>query len=466
MIIFGVAAAYLILFAAGFGMTMLAFRGRPRVNLAEAAGFSWLLGTGVISLSLWVGGLVFSGGQLRLAVGAIALLLLVGGCLSARSERTLFYLPRPRSLVEWSLTALLVVECAIVCYAALSHPLGWDGLLNWEIKARYAFLNNGVMPPSYYSDATRLFTHPAYPLWVPLTELWLYLCMDEAHQFWIKLLFPSYYAAGAVLLAVFSARLSGQRWIGLAAAALLFFVPCLTNMPGGAHFGYVDVPISTLYLAAIGFLLLYLQNSDFVAWRCFALSLALLPWAKMEGSVLWFIALLCAAGAIWRQRRSWSAMAWLLPGPIILLGWKIFCSAMSIVTTHEFAPVTISTIRANFSRIGWILSTILSELVETSRWSMFWVLAAAAFVYLASLYRNRQLMILLIAIVAPVGCYAGSFLFSGWPDWQNHVYTSISRLLLHVTPVTCLLIALALRPPKNAVAAMDSSKQAPALSTG
>jgi hypothetical protein len=464
MTIFGLAAAYLVLFAAGFGITMLAFRGRPRVNLAEAAGFSWLLGTGVISLALWVGGFVLSGGHLRLAVGAIALLLLVAGCLSAKSGRTRFFFPHPKSLVEWFLTALLVVQCGIMCYAALSHPLGWDGLLNWEIKARYAFLNDGVMPPSYYSDATRQFTHPAYPLWVPLTELWLYLCMDEAHQFWIKLLFPSYYAAGAVLLAVFSARLTGQRWIGLAAAALLFFVPCLTNMPGGAHFGYVDVPLSTLYLAAIGSLLLYLQNNDLVAWRCFALSLALLPWAKKEGAVLWFIALLCAAGAIWRLRRSWSAMAWLLPGPIILLGWKIFCSAMSIVTTHEFAPVTIPTIGANFSRIGWILSTVLSELAQTSRWSVFWVLAAAAFLYLVCLDRNRQLMILLLAIVAPVGCYAGSFVFSGWPDWQHHVYASISRLLLHVMPVTWLVIALALRAPKNAASTTDCSN--PALSTG
>jgi hypothetical protein len=139
---------------------------------------------------------------------------------------------------------------------------------------------------------------------------------------------------------------------------------------------------------------------------------------------------------------------------------------MSIGPTDEFAPVTISTIRANFFRTGWILSTLLRELMVTSRWSVFWILAAAAFLYLVSFYRNRQLMILSTAIVAPILCYAGTFVFSAWPDWHGHMYASISRLLLHVMPVTWLIIALALRPPASAALTANSSTKIPALSAG
>jgi len=130
-------------------------------------------------------------------------------------------LPMPRNLIEWLLTSLLLVEITVFFYVSFKHTLGWDGLLNWEIKARYAFLNGGVIPGSYYSNPGRAFSHPEYPLAIPFTELWLYLWMGEPHQFWVKTIFPLFYAAGALLLALFVTRLSTKRWPGLIVATLL-----------------------------------------------------------------------------------------------------------------------------------------------------------------------------------------------------------------------------------------------------
>ena len=73
------------------------------------------------------------------------------------------------------LGGVILVEIAILIFVSFKHTLGWDGLFNWEIKARYAFLSRGTIPAAYYSSAGRVFSHPEYPLTVPLTEVWLYL---------------------------------------------------------------------------------------------------------------------------------------------------------------------------------------------------------------------------------------------------------------------------------------------------
>jgi hypothetical protein len=341
--------------------------------------------------------------------------------------------------------------------------LGWDGLFNWEIKARYAFLNGGVMPPSYYSDPSWFVTHPGYPLWIPFTELWLYLWIGEAHQFWIKLLFPFFYASGAILLSTFATRLTGRRWIGLGAAAFLFFVPCLTNTSGGLQVGYVDIPISILYLAAIGFLLLHADTGEPSAWRFSALFLALLPWAKKEGSILWLVATVCAVVVIARRGRVWRTLVWLVPGPALMGAWKIFCHAMALAPTQEFQPMTLTTLRANLPRLEVIGRALLGEMMETGRWSIFWLIAAIAFLALFFRARKQRVVILFIAVWAPIAMYSATFIFSGWPDWYAHMNHSISRLLLHVVPLTCLAIGLAARPPNQSVVDENATEDASVL---
>jgi hypothetical protein len=445
--IVGLLAGLFTLFASGFGLSLLLFGVRARIQLPQLCALSWLFGTGLISLLLWLGGMLLSGPVLQLGVAAIALAIAACGYFAFKRRQVRLFFPRPRTPVEWLLVAVIVLQCGLMFHVALGHELGWDGLFNWEIKARYAFFNAGVMPASYYSDTTRLMTHPAYPLWVPLTELWLYLWMGEPHQFWIKLLFPIYYVAGAVLLATVASRLTGRRWIGLLAAALLFFVPCLTNTAGGVHVGYVDVPISVLYLGGIGFLLLYLQDADQAAWRCSALCIALLPWAKKEGSVLWLVAVLCAVGVLWRQRRSWSGLLWLLPGVFIMVAWRLFCVAVSLAPSEEIGSFSFTRLVERLPRLGSILFLVRGELLDMNHWSIFWPLLLLAFVALAIRAREQRSLVLFFAIAVPIAVYTWSFFFSNWPDWEAHLTASISRLLLHVMPLAWLAVALAMRPP-------------------
>src|SRR5256885_15494853 len=300
MNLLGLIAAYFTLFAAGFGIALLVMRAST-VNVVEVASLSGLFGVAVVSVLLWFGGFFLSGLALQLFVtlACVALGFLAWRIKKARPIR--FALPRPANRLEWILATLLVVELIAIFFISLKHTLGWDGLLNWEIKARYAFLNSGTLPQSYYSTPGRAFSHPEYPLAIPFTELWLYLWMGAPHQFWIKTIFPLFYISGALLLALFVSRLTGKRWLGLLIALLMPFVPFVTASPGGVIVGYADVPLSVFYVAALGYLLCSFEPDQKFFWRVFSATLVFIPWIKSEGLILW--TLLALLGLVVALRR-------------------------------------------------------------------------------------------------------------------------------------------------------------------
>jgi hypothetical protein len=184
----GFAAALAIILMAGTG-TALLLAGR-RLSPWECIALPWLLGTAVTSLVLWLGGLVVHGIVLQLLTTAVAVSLGVAGWkrhrgFAASSDRLARF-------DKWDTAGLILfgIEVAVLVGLALQHTLGWDGISVWELKARYAFLNGGDLPIAYFSDAARRFSHPEYPLLLPLTETWFYLWMGVPDQFWIKLIFP------------------------------------------------------------------------------------------------------------------------------------------------------------------------------------------------------------------------------------------------------------------------------------
>src|SRR5438132_5397158 len=244
-----VLAALATILAAGFGAFTLILRNPKCLSLPEQLALSWLGGTGIVSLSIWLLGFVLSGSALFFIVCFVCVALPLVAWKTKGAFR--FHELREANRIELALACILAVEILAVGYLAFAHTLGWDGLLNWEIKARYAFANGGVMPAAYFSDSGRAFSHPEYPLAIPFSELWLYFWLGEADQFCAKTIFPIFYVVGIFLLIALGKRLTGRTWIGLLVAAFSFFVPQITVEVGSAIAGYTDFPLSVFYLATI-----------------------------------------------------------------------------------------------------------------------------------------------------------------------------------------------------------------------
>lgn len=446
----GLLGAWLTFACAGVGTALLISRGRTQINGWEVGAVGWLFGLGIVSLCLWLGGFFSSGGILFWLVTAVALALGAGGYRVIFRERARLIFPLPRNLMEWLLTGILAVQCGLMGALSFRRGLGWDGLLNWEIKARYAFLNHGVLPGAYLADGGREFTHPGYPLLVPFSELWVYLWLGQPHQFWLKSLPPFLVLAGVVLLVFFGTRLTGRRWIGLGVAVLFFCIPALSSMEGGAYSGYADVPVGFLYLGAMGFLLLQRDGDDRAGWRMFAIFLALLPWAKREGVILCAVGAMCGLLVFMRSTHPRRELLWLLLGPALAIGWGLYGAAMGKGVDHEFLPVSRAVLQENLPRLVPIAGAVLAEMMDRSHWSFFWPMALLAFLSLLWRAPDFRLFILAFALAAPLVVYPVAYVFSGWADWLGHAHVSLPRLLLHLLPVAWLVVALALRSPAPA----------------
>jgi len=443
----GLFGAFGTLFAAGYGLLALLVRRSLRLSLAEQIAFSWLFGTGAVSLLLWVFGFFVDGLLLQGLVSVVCISLgMVGWKLKTPSQ-----IRRKPRWFEVVLTALITIEIAIVFYLSFVHTLGWDGLLNWEIKARYAFANGGVLPAAYFSDTGRAFSHPEYPLAIPFTELWLYLWLGESNQFCAKSIFPTFYLAGTFLLATFAARLSRRIWLGLLMAALLFFVPQITVDVGCASAGYADFPLSVFYLAAAGCLFCASEPGNDAFFRLYAACLALLPWVKRDGLILWIVAAACGVFVILRARKSPLSSLAFLPGIVILCAWRLYLNATHALQAADFLQFNPETFRTHLNRALPLLSALVAEFYSLPTWSLFWFIVAVAFLYSLPRMRDPGVVALLIALIAPIVLYLSLYLFSSWPNYLDHVGLSISRLLMQVVPVGFLLIVLAVsrRPEKH-----------------
>jgi len=447
MSLIGLLAGYFTLFLGGIGIVFLLLKDSHRMNAIECVCVSWVLGVGLISLCLWIGGMFVSGLFLQTIAALACLALAIVGWRTKQKSRTPVSLPRLNGAAEWVLTSMLLVELVVIFVVSLKHTLGWDGLLNWEIKARYAFLNSGVLPQPYYANADRAFSHPEYPLAIPFTELWLYICMGAPHQFWIKTIFPVFYISGALLIALLISRLTGRRWIGLLVALLIPFLPFILTSPGGVTVGYVDVPLSFFYAAALGYLLCALRFQSKQALLIYAALLTLLPWIKSEGIILWAILVVLSLGVGLVQGRVRLFFVTALPGLLLVFGWQLYLRAMRCVPPADFARPSFQLLSANIGRVPEIFRIVVIEITDIGLWSCFWLLALAAIIYLLAARRFINL-ILAMGIVGPVAVYSLTYLFSAWPSYTAHITSSFPRLLLQVVPAGWLAIGLAISRPK------------------
>jgi len=440
MMFVSVLIALLTIMAAGFGASCLLFKRGEAVPAVEALPLAWLLGTAFISLSLACMGTVASGLVLQGIVAGGCAILGVAGVRAWREKRLQISFPKPAGPLEWMLCLVLLVEFAMVIRLQYREGLGWDGILLWEIKARYAFLNGGVIPKAYFMDETRVWSQPSYPLLFPLTETWLYLWMGDCNQNWVRVIFPVFYGAAALLLCAGVRRLTGKRWAGLATAAMLFTLPGIWNFLSG----YVDFPLAVFYLAAVIYFLRHQRgNAPSSHLVFFSILAGLLPWVKREGAILWFCLMVIAGCEFLRRREFRRALIIPLPGVLILAGWKI---AMLIVKTPpylDFLRPTLGAAWGNRDRLGPVFATMARYLVETGFWGLLWVAFPAALVFLAVRSQRKMSAFLFLTVALPLGIDGCLYLLSAEPSYVTHIQTSLQRLIMDVSLSGLLTVALA-----------------------
>lgn len=425
--------------AFGYGLTNL-LAGEMPLYRTERAGIAYVLGTGASSISWFLLMPAYRLIPATVAVSAIAWAVAIVALVKKTTARR----PPPDRSRQWwvvPVAAFVVLQAATLAYVAMQSELGFDALFNFEMKARLAFENatRGQLPLAFFSDASRVWSHPRYPLLVPFAEFWIYAWLGRVDQHLVKVLFPLFYIALVCVVAGAVRRLSSAGTALLAAAAL-GTLPPLTVIPGAIS-GYAEVPLASAMAAATACALTALhdrRNHGF--WLAGALA-AVGAWTKVEGAVL----ALCLGATVMIVAGRRAAPIVVMPLGVIV-PWTIFQHFYGI-PEKDFPSLSPLIALANLERVPVIVRMVARELITPGHWGLLWPSFAVMAILALAQRRLRGAHVVLTSVVLiPLCVYAASYLFSAWTDVEGHVGTSFVRLLVPLAPVAIIFTAAQLSP--------------------
>jgi hypothetical protein len=334
----------------------------------------------------------------------------------------------------------LVVTIWVAVHSLLRHDDAWTV---WAFKARLFALGG---PPAGYFQHHDWSSHPDYPLNLPLAEAVFFRFPDPLGLTLAALVSTACLAALLLLFYAGLARLYGRTVAALAAGALM----AVPSLPRFAGYGYADVPLALYAGAAALYLLLWWRGRRPVDLVLMGLLAGGAIWTKKEGLPLALLELFafCVGQGLRHdasRAKRLSHIAWAGLATVALpLPWLIFTLTVRPVGS-DFLPITVSVFVANVNRLPQTFLLFLQETVIIARWSLFWVIVAAAValtVRRLSL-RGRALLALLLAQLA---MYLGSYVFSDWVPYTLHVDSSLNRLMIQAVPLALLVMVEAVQP--------------------
>lgn len=439
------------------GLPLLARLGLP-LGGPEAAAVAWLIGAAVVSTALlWLSALrvPLSTQVVGLSIAGVA--AGVGSWMKRRpAARPVTIAAEPpagrRRWLNAALVAMIAVQAAVVLATAVGRPLMvWDSWVNWGLKARLIYSEQGGLP-AVYADPTRLITHPDYPLLVPLLQAWLYAWVGAADDRWAGLPGALFYLAALVGLHASLRRQGvGATWARVAAAATAG-LPALAGLTGAA---YPDAVVAGLAALAAVYLLEWARRGTSASLALAALAAGLLPWVKREGLVLALILLAAALLVARRQpppgpRRARRVLLTYLAALLVLAGpWYVFTAAAR-VPNPDYGPVTAGVYLAQVERLLYVGWRGLRVLVEPRLGLIAPLAALAAGLSVRGRGGGPAVSAAgLVGLGVPLvylGVVAQGYVFSNYAPFEQHVINSLERLALHVAVLPLLWLALRTAP--------------------
>jgi len=146
------------------------------------------------------------------------------------------------------LTALIILNFASIVFLTIIFPIRfWDAISCWSLKGK-AFFIDGIIN-NFYTAHDYGFSHPSYPLYLPLMQTWLMSWMGKINENFLKIIFPIFYSSLLVCLYY----LFRQRLRKLYSIIFVFIVSVLPIIVDHGYIEYANLIFSVVLLLAVYF---------------------------------------------------------------------------------------------------------------------------------------------------------------------------------------------------------------------
>lgn len=331
----------------------------------------------------------------------------------------------------FALAVLTAAAVAVFLISSLSEPL-WqnDYLAIWGFKGKTIFLS-GSLPGRLFHDPQTAWSHPEYPLLLPLWLASLSALTGSWNDHALALFFPLIEAALLLAMSGFLRRRSSAEGAGMAALLTALFFPLFR--PASA--GTAEIPLAFAFVLLSTALLDLLETGGAAAAGRLALASLLACGIKQEGTL--FVAVLAAwlgLAAVRRRgaipRAAFAAL--LVPAAFQGLVLRIGRGPLS---DRDFDLTYLRLDRA--AELLRRLERVFAHLLEgESRLILLSALAVAVYLLAAP---RRPSGVLLPPLAGQIALYAAACAFSAFdPIWLAR--NSFLRISATLFPVLALVI--------------------------
>lgn len=432
---------YLILEAILFKKVLLGF--------LEKAALSYGMGMGIVSLIMFCLALLKIELTLLNITVSLFIIAIVFLAPSLKAVRILVSqpknTPKPTPFISKLLIGFIILVCGYVLFRALIIPLAaWDSWAIYGFKAKAFYLEKTV-PVVFFKDATKSFSHFDYPLLVPLIEAWIYITVGSWNDQIVKIIFPFYFV-GMLIIFYYSLKCYIENKFAILFTALLAAIPQLIYF--GSN-GYADLPLTFYYFTSVAFLARAFFGPA-IDWKLLLISgifSGLAAWTKNEGLALSLFNVFIISIVMFIQRRLNRQSLLLLVQyalilALIILPWLWFKNSLFLsndVMNHQ--NLNLLNILNNLKRLPAILFRIAKEMSLFNSWNGLWVISIVLIIVnFKKIFRFPSYIILISSVLYLATCVL-VYIVTPY-DFNWHIHTSLSRLLIHIAPLFLFLDAL------------------------
>ncbi len=444
------ATALILLWLAGVGLYFLLTKEAKEYCVYELAGLSFLLGTIFIALGSILTSLFLPRGLSRAVLTVI--------CLGLGSYGVKVLMQKPARSKGgflhsriWKILqiVILLVQLSIVGWLGMNTTLSWDGLVNWEMKAK-VFYEAGGIPKRFLQSEALAWAQVDYPPLMPLNQAWTYSWIGEANQNAGKLFCVIFYFIGVLIL--LSARNINFAW-------LMFFIPLTWISDGSSTTGHADFPLAVFYLAAAKLVHEFAESGEFARLKLLgAISLGLV-FVKQDSIVLLMTLLMILPLVLFVLRRRFAIQyRWifvLLPAVFLYGTWKLSMRLLSPYFSQDFHLTLHTSWQAFSERLNLVSRFFFWELLNPLHWGALWIIffvVLGVTIFRVIIAKQKKdllqnvfpaLTLALLVLIPLCGDFL-IYLFIGttanWLTMDYWLTTSAARLILQSSLVALLSI--------------------------
>lgn len=440
--------AILLLTAFGLPLAMALHADAPAGMRAGEAFFLGCGWTTTVMLALSAADVPWS--ILSVLAGATVPLFLVVPLALRRS-------PQPAPVAEVNRTmpsrAIDLLTIVLIAGYTLYSTLGsmWERDF-WGIfgaKAR-AFFDHGGVDWAFLTSPHHGYTHPDYPLGLPLLFDFAAVLNGEWDDRWIGLYFPMFTIALLLVTRPVIRRETRSSTIA-AATGLMIAALSLTMTPGTA-----EAPLITLSAAALILLRDALNRDDAAMLRMAAVLLGIASLTKNEGAAM----VVSAAAGTALATRSWRRTARLWPAAACAIGWIVTARSLGFQAAYLRSDSLLDRLIGHLAQSG----EIVAQLATTPpAHALFWLACLSLLALSIPSALNERLLLTFVAL--QLTFYLAAYAVTPFPiAWQ--IQNSWARLLSHLAiPLAIAAVAAGLRWQSTPNLAEKSSRHSVAGKT-